>query len=213
MKAEIARHIVENGGLLAKDSVLHLLDCIESADRKIEQLIADRQQAISELAAAQRERDGYLHSSTVYSDRAFKAEAELKRRDAQEPVAWAHRLINKSNGVAHHWKYGSAEKEPSEGDIFRIEVVPLHAAAPAAVLPPEPKETDCPEWIADPFSWACGAGWMRDKAIAMGSKPMPVIVLKGGSLKSDGNIWYKSETVGQLIRAAGLEVNSEMDRK
>ncbi|UKL14844.1 hypothetical protein [Erwinia phage Gungnir39] len=35
---------------------------------------------------------------------------------------------------------------------------------------------------------------------------LPVIVLKGGSLKSDGNIWYKSETVVQLIRAAGLEV-------
>jgi len=85
MKAEIARRIIENGGLPAKDSMLYLVDYIESADRKIEQLIADRQQEISELAAAQRERDGYLHSSTVYSDRAFKAEAELKRRDAQEP--------------------------------------------------------------------------------------------------------------------------------
>ncbi|MCN7217671.1 DUF551 domain-containing protein, partial [Escherichia coli] len=37
-----------------------------------------------------------------------------------EPVAWAHRLINKRNGVVHPWVYGSAEACPSEGDIFNI---------------------------------------------------------------------------------------------
>ncbi|HFL4769254.1 TPA: DUF551 domain-containing protein, partial [Escherichia coli] len=42
-----------------------------------------------------------------------------------EPVAWAHRLINKRNGVVHPWVYGSAEACPSEGDIFNIEVMPL----------------------------------------------------------------------------------------
>lgn len=31
------------------------------------------------------------------------------------PVAWAHRLINKRNGVVHPWVYGSAETSPSEG--------------------------------------------------------------------------------------------------
>ena len=50
-----------------------------------------------------------------------------------EPVAWAHRLINKRNGVVHPWVYGSAEACPSEGDIFNIEVTPLYTAPPAPV--------------------------------------------------------------------------------
>lgn len=54
-----------------------------------------------------------------------------------EPVAWAHRLINKRNGVVHPWVYGSEEACPSEGDIFNIEVMPLYTAPPAPVAVPE----------------------------------------------------------------------------
>lgn len=54
-----------------------------------------------------------------------------------EPVAWAHRLINKRKGVVHPWVYGSAEACPSEGDIFNIEVMPLYTAPPAPVAVPE----------------------------------------------------------------------------
>ena len=54
-----------------------------------------------------------------------------------EPVAWAHRLINKRNGVVHPWVYGSAEACQSEGDIFNIEVMPLYTAPPAPVAVPE----------------------------------------------------------------------------
>ncbi len=54
-----------------------------------------------------------------------------------DPVAWAHRLINKRNGVVHPWVYGSAEACPSEGDIFNIEVMPLYTAPPAPVAVPE----------------------------------------------------------------------------
>lgn len=54
-----------------------------------------------------------------------------------EPVAWAHRLINKRNGVVHPWVYGSAEACPSEVDIFNIEVTPLYASPPAPVAVPE----------------------------------------------------------------------------
>lgn len=53
-----------------------------------------------------------------------------------EPVAWAHRLINKRNGVVHPWVYGSAEACQSEGDIFNIEVMPLYTAPPAPVALP-----------------------------------------------------------------------------
>ena len=51
-----------------------------------------------------------------------------------EPEAWAHRLVNKHNGVVHPWVYGSAEASASEGDIFRIEVMKLFTALPAPVL-------------------------------------------------------------------------------
>ncbi|HEI1607818.1 TPA: DUF551 domain-containing protein [Escherichia coli] len=54
-----------------------------------------------------------------------------------EPVAWAHRLINKRNGVVHPWVYGSAEACPSEGDIFNIEVMPLYTAPPAPLSVPD----------------------------------------------------------------------------
>ncbi len=59
-----------------------------------------------------------------------------------EPVAWAHRLINKRNGVVHPWVYGSAEACPSEGDIFNIEVMPLYTATPAPVSVPAAMEMD-----------------------------------------------------------------------
>ncbi|EBZ0697056.1 DUF551 domain-containing protein [Salmonella enterica subsp. enterica] len=59
-----------------------------------------------------------------------------------EPVAWAHRLINKRNGVVHPWVYGSAEACPSEGDIFNIEVMPLYTAPPAPVSVPAAMEID-----------------------------------------------------------------------
>lgn len=48
-------------------------------------------------------------------------------REALKPVAWAHRLINKHSGVAHPWVIGSAEKVCSEGDVFRVEVMPLYS--------------------------------------------------------------------------------------
>ncbi|HAV1742325.1 TPA: DUF551 domain-containing protein [Enterobacter hormaechei subsp. steigerwaltii] len=56
------------------------------------------------------------------------------------PVAWAHRLINKRNGVVHPWVYGSAETSPSEGDIFNIEVMPLYTAPPAPVSVPDEEQ-------------------------------------------------------------------------
>ncbi|MFZ5050180.1 DUF551 domain-containing protein [Enterobacter kobei] len=59
-----------------------------------------------------------------------------------EPVAWAHRLINKRNGVVHPWVYGSAEACPSEGDIFNIEVMPLYTVPPAPVSVPAAMEMD-----------------------------------------------------------------------
>ncbi len=73
-----------------------------------------------------------------------------------EPVAWAHRLINKRNGVVHPWVYGSAEACPSEGDIFNIEVMPLYTAPPAPVSVTDikwPEEKFCPAEYAGSQLW------------------------------------------------------------
>lgn len=109
--------------------------------------------------------------------------AELKRRDAQKPVAWAHRLVNKHSGVVHPWVYGSSEKETSEGDIFCVEVIPLYAAAPAAVLPRQITSSDAPELaeisaeaarlgISGAYaSFAVGANWMLRQCMAALNAP------------------------------------------
>ncbi|RAP72988.1 hypothetical protein [Candidatus Erwinia dacicola] len=93
MKTDAARRIVENGGLLAKDSVLSIIDFAESAERKIKQLISDLNQSKASQEAAERERDelraerdGAMESALAVADvwvrRAKDAEAELARRDA-----------------------------------------------------------------------------------------------------------------------------------
>ena len=69
-----------------------------------------------------------------------------------EPVAWAHRLINKRNGVVHPWVYGSAEACPSEGDIFNIEVMPLYTAPPAPVSVPDEATPDNIDILASTYA-------------------------------------------------------------
>ncbi|OON34768.1 hypothetical protein BTJ39_23170 [Izhakiella australiensis] len=51
-----------------------------------------------------------------------------------EPAAYAHRLVNKHSGVTHPWLYGGAERSPSEGDIFRIEVNKFYSDPPAPAV-------------------------------------------------------------------------------
>lgn len=79
-----------------------------------------------------------------------------------EPVAWAHRLINKRNGVVHPWVYGSAEACPSEGDIFNIEVMPLYTAPPASVSVPAAMEMD--DDFDSAFEHGKAVGWNAYRA-------------------------------------------------
>ncbi|MGT1907534.1 DUF551 domain-containing protein [Enterobacter hormaechei subsp. xiangfangensis] len=78
------------------------------------------------------------------------------------PVAWAHRLINKRNGVVHPWVYGSAETSPSEGDIFNIEVMPLYTAPPAPVSVPDAMEMD--DDFDSAFEHGKAVGWNACRA-------------------------------------------------
>lgn len=99
-----------------------------------------------QLEAAQRERDeaillrlevsGALSSAT---DRYEKAEAEIKRRDAQEPVAWQFF----DNGEWHTGSDRNNHRQNTEAAGYQVRN--LYAAAPAAV--PE-KVVKLPEMYA-----------------------------------------------------------------
>ncbi|HHA1307078.1 TPA: DUF551 domain-containing protein [Enterobacter roggenkampii] len=84
-----------------------------------------------------------------------------------EPVAWAHRLINKRNGVVHPWVYGSAEACPSEGDIFNIEVMPLYTVPPAPVSVPAAMEMD--DDFDSSFEHGKAVGWNAYRAAMLQS--------------------------------------------
>lgn len=84
-----------------------------------------------------------------------------------EPVALAHRLINKRNGVVHPWVYGSAEACPSEGDIFNIEVMPLYTATPAPVSVPAAMEID--DDFDSAFEHGKAVGWNAYRAAMLQS--------------------------------------------
>ena len=86
-----------------------------------------------------------------------------------EPVAWAHRLINKRNGVVRPWVYGSAEACPSEGDIFNIEVMPLYTAPPAPVSVPAAMEMD--DDFDSAFEHGKAVGWNAYRAAMLQAEP------------------------------------------
>ena len=88
-----------------------------------------------------------------------------------EPVAWAHRLINKRNGVVHPWVYGSAEACPSEGDIFNIEVMPLYTAPPAPVSVPAAMEMD--DDFDSAFEHGKAVGWNAYRAAMLQGADRP----------------------------------------
>lgn len=118
-----------------------------------------------------------------------------------EPVAWAHRLINKRNGVVHPWVYGSAEACPSEGDIFNIEVMPLYTAPPAPVsVPDEVTAEDCPAFVKYDITevdeaWARGFN-ARRAAMPQGADSNSLVVPDGWKL-------VPAEPTEQMIMAAG----------
>ncbi len=107
-----------------------------------------------------------------------------------EPVAWAHRLINKRNGVVHPWVYGSAEACPSEGDIFNIEVMPLYTAPPAPVSMPAAMEID--DDFDSAFEHGKAVGWNAYRAAMLQAEPvsnsdeLPLDYLQG---HKDGLEW------------------------
>ncbi|CZW53784.1 Eaa prophage protein [Enterobacter hormaechei] len=116
-----------------------------------------------------------------------------------EPVAWAHRLINKRNGVVHPWVYGSAEACPSEGDIFNIEVMPLYTAPPAPVV-------DCVTLGDSPY----------DVPYSMPSNLRELIAEEIGILFSDDDaqsVWNVCRNAAMLQGAEPVKNHDELREK
>ncbi|EPF0315219.1 DUF551 domain-containing protein [Enterobacter chuandaensis] len=110
----------------------------------------------------------------VVNEDAAMALAAMKRALASleaEAVAWAHRLINKRNGVVHPWVYGSAEACPSEGDIFNIEVMPLYTFPPAPVSVPAAMEMD--DDFDSAFEHGKAVGWNAYRAAMLQGADRP----------------------------------------
>ncbi|HCN3680267.1 DUF551 domain-containing protein [Escherichia coli] len=105
-----------------------------------------------------------------------------------EAVAWAHRLINKRNGVVHPWVYGSAEACPSEGDIFNIEVMPLYTVPPAPVSVPDLKPVGF-LFVSDDGAVAYSpAGWPMKGFNLIGPIYGDVNACRAAMLQSDGTL-------------------------
>ena len=183
---------------------------------------ADLREAIQELRKRAEAAEAQIKELTADLDK----ESEIRHRIHEElnAIKGEQQPVKQLNIAGEHWMDVSDQKyrELSE-ELATVRTLYTHPAP--ALLPPEPKETDCPEWIADPFSWTCGAGWMRHQAIAMGAKPLPVIDLTAldalvGDFRNSSLHTMGSGRVAYIgcyralakcikeIRAAGLEVKS-----
>lgn len=126
-----------------------------------------------------------------------------------EPVAWAHRLINKRNGVVHPWVYGSAEACPSEGDIFNIEVMPLYTAPPAPISVPAAMEMD--DDFDSAFEHGKAVGWNAYRAAMLQGADVSLTHEgknhhedKLGMVNHLGDVTEKVEPVTQIEPVADL---------
>ena len=146
-------------------------------------------------------------------------ESEIRHRIHEElnAIKGEQQSVKQLNIAGEHWMDVSPQKyrELSEE---RATVRTLYTHPAPAVLP---KLVD-----SESICNVEGLGWIKNldadecqccaevynqaiaDAKALGAKPLPTIVLTAGALKPDGRIWYTSETVEALIRAAGLEVKS-----
>lgn len=155
-----------------------------------------KEQLIEHLRSRIEHRKGLIAS--IHIDRGYRDYLKLELRSSEialasleaEPVAWAHRLINKRNGVVHPWVYGSAEACPSEGDIFNIEVMPLYTVPPAPVSVPAAMEMD--DDFDSAFEHGKAVGWNAYRAAMLQAEPvsnsdeLPLDYLQG---HKDGLEW------------------------
>lgn len=151
---------------------------------EISRLDKESQRLSDQLGACDRQRLDWLK-------RALTAEAEIARRDAAAsgPVAIVREVINGIHVTLYQ----------------RIEPGTELYAAPPAVLPPEMKPEPEKYDVID-HGFIAGYNQCRADALALGAQQQKTVTLQGGSLKSDGDIWYRAAAVVELLKSAGVEV-------
>ncbi|WP_313109574.1 hypothetical protein [Atlantibacter sp.] len=96
----------------------------------------------------------------------------LESRADAEPVAWQHRLVELSTGQATPWKLTSRKTESTQGERYRVEVIPLYTRPqPAPVVP---DEIDINDPALDTHRKWMAEGWNRCRAAMLQGKDEPV---------------------------------------
>ena len=109
-----------------------------------------------------------------------KLEAELARRDSQEPVA----VVESSNFITTGQVTGEEPRRKAVRELHEGALVvgqKLYAAPPAAALPPEITPDDVKAFdiaVDDIGDFVAGANWMRRAAIVLGCQPVKEFALK-----------------------------------
>ena len=162
---------------------------------------------IEQLEAARIQIDGandrcrlIFYAKNHWADRARAAEAELKRRDEQEPAAFTSQanLDAISSKPAKQLEFLTGDKS-----VYRNPVA-LYTTAVPAVLPPEvtPADAECSYSAGRAEAWASGANWMREKVKAMSCQPEKVVKLPAAE-KDGGTDWQGDITAGCVNRMRG----------
>lgn len=90
-----------------------------------------------DYAALQEQITNTLKSAGIEADTVQAGVMELVSKlaelEKQEPVACKKRLVNHRSGVEHSWTYHGEVDKASQGDVFRVEVVPLFARPAPAI--------------------------------------------------------------------------------
>lgn len=161
---------------------------------------------INGLEAAERERDELrLEIARIGGAKAI----EVSRRDAAagEPVALRWRFIPMYSDVPlMHWTYIDNPKFfPDIRAMEGAEIQEVFSVAPPAVLPPEIKPEPDKYDVID-HGFIAGYNQCRADSLALGAQQQKTFTLQGGSLKSDGDIWYRASAVVELLKSAGVGV-------
>ena len=96
---------------------------------------ADNHDIAARLEAAEERADNLNIGWLKVIEERDEARAQLAELEKQEPVACKKRLVNHRSGVEHPWTYHGKIDKACQGDIFRVEVVPLYTRAAPLTLP------------------------------------------------------------------------------
>jgi len=180
-----------------------------------DRLRLEAQQRVAELQS-EAEREGGITIDAMDSMREWRlraetAEAEIARRDKAvgEPPK---ELANLEHFIAFWRKVKDGAMKPCANDIdhtvWFMEGLSNIDAQPSA-LPPEVDSSDVPRFYQGTWqeedNWVAGANWMREKAKALGCKPITL-----PKIKHPAQFDYADEVIA-MLREQGFTVEGGND--